>query len=156
MFPDVKGQDGFEAVGHGVVGAGALEDGEGAAVICAEPNPAGAEDADAFGFEFGLEGIQGAPLLRNLRGECTGRFVSRLVSRCELGEVHIVVEHLAGVVEQSADGCATHNLFQRQIFQTAAGQQLVEVVHISLQMLAVVETERLGADDRFQCIWRVW
>ena len=156
MFPDVEGQDGIEAVGNRVVGAGALQDGEGAVVSSAEPYPAAAEETDSSGFKFGLEDIQGAPLLRNLCSECSGRFVSSLVSRCELGEVHIVVEHLTGIVEQSAGGCAAHNLFQGHILKPAAGQQLVEVIHIGRQVLAVVETERLGADDRFQGIGRVW
>ena len=71
-------------MGYGVVGAGALKDGEGAAVICAEPDPAAAEEADAFGFEFGFEGVDGAPLLSNLRSECAGRFMSCLVCGSEL------------------------------------------------------------------------
>lgn len=62
VFPDVEGQEGFEAVGDGVVGAGVLADGQGAGGIGLEPHPAGPEEADALGDELFLEGFEGAPL----------------------------------------------------------------------------------------------
>ncbi len=154
MFPDVKGEQWTQAVGHGVVGAGALEDGEFAAVVCAEPHPSAAEEADALGFEFCLEGVHTAPLPLDLCGE-TPRGC-RLRRGRELREIKVVVEYLPGIVEDGAGGCAAHNLFQCHILKSAAWQQLVEIVHIGLQVLAVVETERIGADDLFQCIGRVW
>ena len=64
----------------------------------------------------------------------------------ELLEIHGVVEHLAGVVEQAAFAAA-HHLLQRETFEAAAGQELVEVVHVGLEVLAVVEREGLLADD---------
>ena len=62
VFPDVEGQEGAEAVGDGVVGAGVLADGQGAGGIGLEPDPAGAEEADALGDELCLEGFEGVPL----------------------------------------------------------------------------------------------
>ncbi len=62
VFPDVEGEEGAEAVGDGVVGAGVLADGQGAGGIGLEPHPAGAEQADALGDELFLEGLEGAPL----------------------------------------------------------------------------------------------
>lgn len=73
MFPDVKGEDGFKAVGYGIVGVGVLGYGEFAGSIDLEPDPAGAKEACALGFEIGLEGIEGAPLLLNLRQEFARR-----------------------------------------------------------------------------------
>ena len=62
VLPDVEGQEGAEAVGDGVVGAGVLADGQGAGGIGLEPHPAGPEEADALGNELFLEGLEGAPL----------------------------------------------------------------------------------------------
>ena len=62
VLPDVEGQEGAEAVGDGVVGAGVLADGQGAGIIGLEPHPAGPEQADALGDELLLEGLEGAPL----------------------------------------------------------------------------------------------
>ena len=53
-------------VGDGVVGAGVLADGQGAGGIGLEPDPAGAEEADALGDELFLEGLEGAPLGFNM------------------------------------------------------------------------------------------
>ena len=41
VFPDVEGEEGPEAVGDGVVGAGVLADGQGAGGIGLEPDPSG-------------------------------------------------------------------------------------------------------------------
>ena len=54
VFPDVEGEEGAEAMGDGVVGAGVLADGQGAGGIGLEPDPAGAEEADALGDELFL------------------------------------------------------------------------------------------------------
>ena len=68
VLPDVKGEDGLEAAGEGVAGAGFLGDGECAVGGAGKPYPAAAEEADAFGFEVGLEGGEGAPLALYLGG----------------------------------------------------------------------------------------
>ena len=73
VFPDVEGEDGFEAVGDGVVGVGVLGDGQFAVGVGLEPNPTGAEQAYAFGFEIGFEGVEGAPLLFNLLSKIPGQ-----------------------------------------------------------------------------------
>ncbi len=43
VLPDVEGEEGLEAVGNGVVGAGVLGDAQLASGICLKPYPAGAE-----------------------------------------------------------------------------------------------------------------
>ena len=102
-------------VGDGVVGAGVLADGQGAVGIGLEPDPAGAEEADALGDELFLEGVEGAPLGFDLglQGADRGRFpvkpgmtgkVKPGMTRAELGEVEVVVQDLAGVVEDGIAG----------------------------------------------------
>ena len=65
MFPDVEGEDGLETVRHGIIGVGVLGYGEFAGSIDLEPDPAGAKEAGALGFEIGLESIDTPPLLDN-------------------------------------------------------------------------------------------
>lgn len=65
MFPDIEGEDGLETVSYGGVGVGVLGYGEFAGSIDLEPDPAGAKEAYALGFEFGLEGFDTPPLRDN-------------------------------------------------------------------------------------------
>ena len=67
-----------------------------------EPDPAGAEEPDAFGDEVVLEGVEGAPLFHDLLHEFAGLVRGHRVGR-KLGEVEVVVEDLAGVVENGRD-----------------------------------------------------
>ena len=184
VFPDVEGEEGAEAVGDGIVGAGVLADGQGAGDIGLEPDPAGAEEAHTLGNEVFLEGLDGAPLLSDLPAE--GRIRGKLIrlgrtrqdgrhplplrapghnewdGRLELGKVQVVVQDLAGVVEDrlrfldSACGCARNdNLLQRHGLVLRAGDEFVEVVHIGLQVLAVVEGQGLLADEGRQGALRI-
>ena len=171
VLPDVEGEEGLEAVSYGVVGIGILRDGELAIGVGLEPHPAGAEEGCALGFEVGLEGVEGGPLLGNLL--CQGRFGSLpvAISRfarvriksgmrggSELRKVQVVIENLAGVVEDGARRLL-HNLYQHRFFASlrmtkgfklCPGNELVQVVHIGLEVLPVVESQGLVADDRGQ------
>ena len=115
VFPNVEGEEGPEAVGDGVVGAGVLADGQGAGGIGPEPHPPGPEQADALGDELLLEGFEGAPLRLDLLAEgrfrvkpgmrSPGRSLSLSKGRpAELREVQVVVQDLAGVVEDGIAG----------------------------------------------------
>ncbi len=155
VFPDVEGEEGAEAVGDGVVGAGVLADGQGAGGIGLEPDPAGAEEADALGDELFPEGFEGAPLGFDPGLEGAGRPFDRLRDRpAELGEVEVVVQDLAGVVEDGAGGLG-HNLLQRHRLELGAGDEFVEVVHVGLQVLAVVEGQGARADDGLEGVDRI-
>ncbi len=166
VFPDVEGEEGAEAVGDGVVGAGVLADGQGVGGIGLEPDPAGAEEADALGDELFPEGFEGAPLGFDLGLQGAGRAgragrpfdcfdkLSRWARRTELGEVEVVVQDLAGVVEDGAGGLG-HNLLQGHRLELGAGDEFVEVVHVGLQVLAVVEGQGAGADDGLEDVDRI-
>ena len=73
------------------------------------------------------------------------------VRGAELGEVEVVVEDLTGIVEDAAFGLL-HNFLQRHRLERRAGNELVEVVHVALEVLAVVEFEGLGADHGRQSV----
>ena len=153
MLPDVEGEDGLQAAGEGVAGAGLLGNGKGAVGGGGEPDPAGAEEPDALGDEVVLEGVEGAPLLDYLLNEFAG-----LVRRCRAGgklrEVHVVVEDLAGVVEDGAVRLLD-DLFQREAFPGGAGEELVQVVDVGLEVLAVMEADGTGADHGLQRTVRI-
>jgi hypothetical protein len=65
-----------------------------------------------------------------------------------------VVEDLAGVVEEGAGGLR-YDFFEGEAFEAAAGEELVEVVHVGLEVLAVVEAEGPGADNGLKGINRI-
>ena len=163
VLPDVEGEEGAEALGEGVAGAGLLGDGERAVCGGSEPDPAGAEEAGALGGEVGLEGVERAPLGRDAGLEGARRRVSGglravvpgLAGGLELAEVHIVVEDLAGVVENRAGRSRADDLLQRQAFELAAGQELVQIGDVTGKVLAVVELQRPGADHRLERIQRI-
>ena len=144
VFPDVEGEQRGEAFGDGVVGAGLLGDDQGAVFLCGEPYPTTAEETDAFGFELGFEGIEGAPLLLDLLNESAAGDVDHRCGGTKLGEVEVVVEDLAGIVEDGAFG-VFHDVFEGQVFHAATGEEFVEVVHVALQMFSIMKSERLGA-----------
>ena len=73
------------------------------------------------------------------------------VSRLELRKVQVMVQDLAGVVEDGAVGIAD-DFFQGLRLELGAGDEAVEVVDIALEVLAVVEADGVGADDRCQGI----
>lgn len=100
VLPDVEGEEGLEALRHGIAGVGLLGDDEGAVLIGGEPDPAGAEEADAFGFEIGLKNFYTPPLLDDLVFQRSIR--QGLTAGGELREVHLVVQYLTGIVEDSA------------------------------------------------------
>ena len=75
-------------------------------------------------------------------------------TRLELREIQVVIQDLAGVVEEGAIGLED-DFFQGKVLQAAAGQELVQIIDIPLQVLAVVEFESARADHGFQRIRRV-
>ena len=101
VLPDVEGEDGLKAVSDGVVGAGVLSNGQLAGGVGLEPDPAGAKEGDAFGFEFSFESIHTSPLLRNLSKK--RRFLH-------------------------STSTLLHNLLQGHRFELRPGNQLVKVV----------------------------
>ena len=154
MLPHIERQYRLEPARDRVTSIGFLGDDEGAAGGCRQPHPPGPEQADALGDKVRLERLDRAPLLLNLFFQMPGRAGHDGSHRPKLGEVQIMVQNLAGVVEESAFGLA-HDLFEGFILQPAARKEAVEVVDIALQVLAVVKADGIGTDRRCQGIGRV-
>ena len=87
VLPDIEGQERFESLGDGIACTGFLGDDEGAVGGGGQPDPAGAEEGNAFGDEIGLEGVEGAPLVDYLFLEMPGRAGHDGRSGFELREV---------------------------------------------------------------------
>ena len=159
MFPNVEGKKGAEPVGNGVIGAGVLADGQCAGRIRLEPDPAGSEEGGAFLHEFSLECVEAPPLFDDLGDE--GRFpdfgfafARNGPGRPELRKVEIVIQDLAGVVEDGTAGMAD-DLLQGHGLERCARNEFIQVVHIPFQVLAMMEFEGPRTNDRFQCVYRV-
>ena len=78
-----------------------------------------------------------------------------LIVGLELGEVQVVVENLAGIVEDGTLGFGD-NLLQWHGLELRSGYEFIEVIDIGLQVLTIVILNRFPTDDGFQRIGRVW
>ena len=146
VLPHVEGEQRLEALGDGVAGVAFLGDDEFAVRVEAEPDPAGAEEAGALGGEFLLEGFEAAELrVDQLRNLADGGVA--FARRAELQKIKIMIEDLPGIVEDAAFGRAD-DLLEGLAFERGAGDGRVQVVHICLEMLSVVECYGLCADCR--------
>ena len=168
VFPNVKSKDGTKSMGDGVIGAGVLADGQCTGRIRLEPDPARAEKGGSFLYEVGFEGVEAPPLFNDLgykgrfldsgfafaRNDSGRAFARNDLSRPELRKVEIVIQDLAGVVEDGTGGIAD-DVLQRHGLELCARDEFVQVVHIPFQVLAVVEFKGPGTDDGFQCVYRV-
>jgi len=154
MLPHIERQNRLQTLRKRIIRIRLLGDDEGAVGGGGEPDPAGAEEGGAFGDEVGFEGVDCPPLFHNLSLEMPGRAGHDGRSRFELREVQVMVQDLAGVVEDGAVGVAD-DFFQGHRLELGAGDEAVEVVDIALEVLAVVERDGIGADDRCQGIGRV-
>ena len=157
VFPNVEGEEGSEAVGDRVIGAGVLADGQCAGRIRLEPDPAGSEEGGAFLHEVGFEGVEAPPLFNDLGYK--GRFLDFAFARndsggSELGKVEIMIQDLAGVVEDGTAGMAD-DVLQCHELELSSSNEFVQVVHVPFQVLAVVEFKGPGTDDGFQCVYRI-
>lgn len=144
VLPNVEGEQRLEALGDGVAGVAFLGDDEFAVRAEAEPDPAGAEEPGALGSEFLLEGLEAAELrVDELRDLADGGVA--FAGRAELQEIHVVIEDLPGIIEDAAFGRADY-LLEGLALERSAGDGRVQVVHIGLEMLSVVECYGLCAD----------
>jgi len=101
VLPDVEGEEGAEAVHDGVISVGVLSDRQLTLGIGLEPNPAGAKEADAFGLELCLEGVQVPPLLGDSLCQRRSRVKPAMRVRGKLEEIQLMIQDLPSVVEQS-------------------------------------------------------
>ncbi len=66
-----------------------------------------------------------------------------------------MVQNLSSIVEHRSSRSLPYNLFQRQALIPTARKQFVEIIHISLQMLAMMERQRLRTNHRLQRLRRI-
>ena len=153
MLPHVADQQGTQ--GQGGVLVGGLADGQGAVPVTDQPGPSGAKYPQGGGLHGGLQG--GHPAQIPLHSGSQGRVRpfagiwghSLEVQRVVVDASGVVADALADVLRQAAPIRA--ELLQRPALTGGAGgQQLVQIVYVSGEMLVVVEMERLFVDFRQQ------
>ena len=166
VLPDVEGEEGFEAVGDRVVGVSILGNAQLPSFVGLEPYPTASEEGCALGFELGLESVEGAPLLGDLLRQRGFRVKPGMRSGGKLREVQVMVQNLAGVVENGGryTRCARYdrrsagpyNLLKGLALKIRPGNQLVKIIDIGLQVLSVMESQRLVTYYRSQgLVWKV-
>ena len=152
MFPYVHHHERCPAVSYRITGIGFIHDIERTRRVLHQPCPTRPEQSGSLLLEFGLEIIERTVFLLQRIQQLSLRFLLRL--RREGIEVKGVVPHLRAVVENRPLS-PTNNLLQRYILILRTGDELVEVIHVSLQMLSVMVFYRLPADMGLQRIFRV-
>ena len=71
-------------------------------------------------------------------------------------EVECMIPDLSRVIEYSSRRSCLHDLFERHILVLGSGNELVQIVHVGLVMLAIVVLECLTRDIWLECIESVW
>lgn len=147
VFPDITGQQ--RLVGRGQRGGGVagVDDVDRAVGLLDQPGPARTEVAGGRLVEGFLEGVEAAPLGVDGVGQLAGRRAAGLGSQAV--PVEGVVPDLRGVVEDATRGLLD-DVFQRQVLELGARDQVVQVRDVGLVVLAVVELQRLFRDVRSQ------
>src|SRR3954465_10004168 len=150
VLPDVDGEQALDAARQGGVGIAGRDDVE-LALLADEPGPARSELAVRGGGELVAEGVVAAKVLLERLTHCLGRL--RVLCGQRL-PVEIVVPRLPGVVEELAGGIAHHVLERARVRNRLLLQELIHGVVVLLVVLAVMEGDRLGGDDRRERILR--
>src|ERR1035437_1379643 len=153
MFPNVAGQQGLVLGRQRRAGVAGRAQFESSVRRLNEPCPAGAEQAGGGFGELFLELLEGPEVLLDALEQRAGRFARG--TRAEAAPVEGVVPDLGGVVEDFALGGA-HDVLKRQVLVLGAGNELVQVVHVGLMVLAVVVFDGLGGDVRAQRALDEW
>jgi len=137
VFPHVEAEQRFHSLAQGVASVGFLHDVQLALLVDGEPRPSRAEEGGGGLGHLVTEVLEVAEVaVDGFRQLSLGHVAFGL--RGELKEVEGVVEHLSGVVEEGAVGGYGHDFFHRLALEGGTLYECVEVVHIRLQMLAVV------------------
>ena len=63
-----------------------------------------------------------------------------------------MIQNLTGIVEYGTGRSPAHNLLERQAFKATTRKKFVQIIYVSLQMLAMMERKCLSADYRVKCI----
>ena len=149
MFPHVAGQQRLVGGSQRRGSVGRVDDVDRTVSFLHQPGPAGTEVGRGGLGEFFLELVQRTPLGVDRVGQCATRSAAavRLQAIPEKG----VVPDLGGVVEQAA-GRLLDDVFEGSIFEFRALDQVVQVGHVSLVMLAVMVFQGFLGHVRLQCI----
>ena len=178
MLPDVEGQQGLQSFLHRIGSVSLLRDDQ-SAILCVfgllgaidrKPHPSRAKQRGALLLKLILEGLKRTEITLNSLSQLPRRPVVSLWST-KLPEVQLVVQYLPSIVEH-ASRRPTDNHFQLRQHQpielrpavftlrsVEAGitllQQSVKIIHISRQVLPMMESDSLTANHWLQGLRRI-
>lgn len=148
MFPHVDAHERLEVMTNGVAAVHFLRDDKLTVFVGGEPHPTRTEECSTLLLEFLLEGIKRTKLRVDGSSECANGLAVGL-RRSKLCEVEVVVEELTSIVEDATFG-SFYNLLERLSFETTSREEVVEVGHVGVEVLAVVNLDGLCTNDRFE------
>lgn len=104
VLPYVEGEQRTQPLTQRVAGVLLLCNDEFVGVVGRQPHPSRAEESGPFLYELLLECFKRAELTVDGAHQFACGNTLCIAGRAELGEVHVVVEYLAGIVEHSTVG----------------------------------------------------
>ena len=152
VLPDIDGEQGLLAGGHGGAGVGGVHQLDGAVGILHQPGPAGAEIGGGGLGELLLELLEGAELGIDGRGQGTGGGTAAIGAQAV--PVEGVVPDLGGVVEDPAGGLHD-DVLEGHGLELGPGDQVVEIGDVGLVVLAVVVLDGLLGDHGGKGVLRI-
>jgi hypothetical protein len=141
VLPDVDGEQRGLAFGERGAGVGGVQQVDTAVGVLDQPGPAGAEVGSGGLAEGLLELVEGAEL--GVDGVGQGAAGLAAAVRAQAVPVEGVVPDLGGVVEDAA-GRLFDDVFQGQVLELGAWDQVIQVGDVGLVMFAVVVVDGLG------------
>ena len=151
MLPYVDRHDWLEAFGHRVSGVGFRDDLQFAVLVGCEPRPTRSEKSGSGFGELFLEGFDRS----EVAGDAIRQFLGhRLLVGGQHQEEERVIPRLGRIVEDRTVGFLD-DLLQRHRLVRRAGNQAVEVVHVGLEVFAVVVFKSFFAHFRSERFRRI-
>ena len=137
MLPYIDSQQGRYVVAQRIIAVRQGRDLQFACGIRGQEDPARAKELKSGLVQLLHHGLEGAKGLRDEHHQFGGGLLGMLRGG-QLLEEELVVEHLSGIVGQSASGRFAHDVAEGHALVLGVVHQLIEVVHIGLEVFAVV------------------
>ena len=144
MLPYIDSQQRREPIAQRIIAVRQGLDLQFTCGVRGQENPTRAKELESGLVKLLHHGLKGAKGLRDEHHQFGGGLLGMLRGG-QLLEEELVVEHLSGIVGQSASGRFAHDVAEGHALVLRVMHKVIEVVHIGLEVFAVVAGEGLLA-----------